>query len=396
MMLKLALKNFFGAGLRTWLNILVLSIAFVAIIWLQGIFVSFSSRAFDAMIAEEIGGGYIQHKEYDPYDPTSLEETFAPLCEILLDIQNREKATAMLIYPAIAYPAGRMHNVTLRGIKPEQTILELPTEKMAADLGVVPVMIGSRMSRSTSLSEGDRFMIRWRDRRGALDAKEFEVAAVMSLENQSVDSGQIWMPLSDLQKMLQTDNAATIMVLSTEFDGQSVMGRIADDWILKTQYDLTEDLRSLIAMADIEYYVFYIIFLLLALISIFDTQILALFRRRKEMGTLMSLGMTRHQLIGLFTFEGGLYALFALLLGAVYGTPILIWTARNGFPLPEGMDMDSFGIPGITDTIYPDYRFSSIFSTIILSVIIVVIVSYLPARRIARLKPTDALRGKWS
>lgn len=395
-MLRLALRNFFGAGLRTWLNILVLSIAFVAIIWLQGIFISFSSRAFDAMIAEEIGGGYIQHKEYDPYDPTRLEEAFAPLCETLLELRDSGKAAAMLLYPAIAYPEGRMHNVTLRGIEPEQTILELPTEKMTTDLGVVPVMIGSRMSRNTNLSEGDRFMIRWRDRQGALDAQEFEVAAIMSLENQSVDSGQIWMPLSDLQKMLQTDNVATIMVLSTEFDGRPVIERIADHWIFKTQYDLTEDLRSLIAMADIEYYVFYIVFLFLALISIFDTQILALFRRRKEMGTLMSLGMTRHQLIGLFTLEGGLYALFALLLGALYGTPILIWTAINGFPLPEGMDMDSFGIPGITDTIYPEYRFSSIFSTVILSVLIVVIVSYLPARRIAKLKPTAALRGKWS
>ncbi len=39
------------------------------------------------------------------------------------------------------------------------------------------------------------------------------------------------------------------------------------------------------------------------LLAIFDTQVLAAFRRRREMGTLMALGMLRSQIIGLFTLE---------------------------------------------------------------------------------------------
>jgi len=35
--LKLALRNLLGARLRTWLNVIVLSFAFVAIIGLQGV-----------------------------------------------------------------------------------------------------------------------------------------------------------------------------------------------------------------------------------------------------------------------------------------------------------------------------------------------------------------------
>jgi putative ABC transport system permease protein len=35
--IKLAWRNLIGAGLRTWLNVLVLSFSFVVIIWLNGV-----------------------------------------------------------------------------------------------------------------------------------------------------------------------------------------------------------------------------------------------------------------------------------------------------------------------------------------------------------------------
>ena len=42
----------------------------------------------------------------------------------------------------------------------------------------------------------------------------------------------------------------------------------------------------------------------------------------------------------------------------------------------------------------PVYTIGLVVSTTILVSIIVLIVSYIPSRRIARMKPTDALRGK--
>ena len=34
--IKLAFRNIYSAGVRTWLNVIVLSVAFVSLIWLQG------------------------------------------------------------------------------------------------------------------------------------------------------------------------------------------------------------------------------------------------------------------------------------------------------------------------------------------------------------------------
>ena len=41
---KLALRNLLGAGLRTWLNVIVLSFSFVVIIWMKGLLDGWDGR----------------------------------------------------------------------------------------------------------------------------------------------------------------------------------------------------------------------------------------------------------------------------------------------------------------------------------------------------------------
>ena len=131
----------------------------------------------------------------------------------------------------------------------------------------------------------------------------------------------------------------------------------------------------------------------MALLAIFDTQVLSIFRRKKEMGTLMALGMPRANIIGLFTLEGAMHGLLAFGLGAVYGIPLLMFSAAKGFTLPPMAD--NIGL-AISDTIYPVYGTGLVVGTTLLVLITVTIVSFLPTRKISKLKPTDALRGKIS
>ena len=42
---KLAYRNLIGAGLRTWLNVIVLSFSFVVIIWIKGVMAGWDYQA---------------------------------------------------------------------------------------------------------------------------------------------------------------------------------------------------------------------------------------------------------------------------------------------------------------------------------------------------------------
>jgi ABC-type antimicrobial peptide transport system permease subunit len=62
-----------------------------------------------------------------------------------------------------------------------------------------------------------------------------------------------------------------------------------------------------------------------------------------------------------------------------------------GLPMPK--NMDSYGL-SIADKIIPVYSIGLILSTILLVIISSTIVSYFPTRKISKMKPTDALKGK--
>jgi ABC-type antimicrobial peptide transport system permease subunit len=109
------------------------------------------------------------------------------------------------------------------------------------------------------------------------------------------------------------------------------------------------------------------------------------------MGTLMALGMTRSKIIQLFTLEGAMHAVLAAFVAAIYGLPLLIYIAKTGYSLPEASD--SFGY-AMGNRLFPTFSAGLILGTTLLVLCVTTIVSYLPTRKIAKLKPTDALRGK--
>ncbi|MBA7590710.1 hypothetical protein ES708_32840 [subsurface metagenome] len=190
--------------------------------------------------------------------------------------------------------------------------------------------------------------------------------------------------------MLQAPGEATLVVLRKNIESVPA-GDVT--WIHSDQDLLLKDIRDMIKAKSVGSSIFYLLLLSMALLAIFDTQVLAIFRRRKEMGTLMALGMDRIRVITLFTLEGALHGIMALFVGAVYGIPLLAFTAVKGIPLPDVTD--DFGM-ALSSTLYPSYGVKLVVATTLLVLITVTFVSFLPTRKISKLRPTDALRGKLS
>jgi putative ABC transport system permease protein len=389
LILKLAYRNLKGAGLRTWLNVLVLSLALVVIIWVKGFLEGMNEYAKDAKTEFEIGGGQFWHAAYDPYDPFTLEDSHAPLSPALQALVSRGDAVPILMTAGAFFPEGRAQSVLLKGIDPAQTILNLPTSYLEnGDSDVTPALIGAQMARQTKLAVGDYVTIRWRDVNGTFDADDIRIVQIMNTTLPTVEQGQIWLPIGKLRDMLQAPGEASIVVLKRDIE---TVPPGNDTWIHRDPDYLLKDIADMIKMKSSSVNVIYGLLLFMGLLAIFDTQVLSIWRRRKEIGTIMALGMERGTVIGLFTFEGAMHGLLALAIGAVYGIPVLLLSEKYGLPMPE-MAQD-FGI-AIPPTLYPVYGLQLVAGTTLLVLVTVTIVSYLPASKIAKLKPTDALRGK--
>jgi len=386
---RLALKNLLGAGLRTWLNVVVLSLSFVAIIWSQGLYRGMGDQASQAMIEAELGGGQYWQPDYDPLDPLTLQDAHGLIPDALQQMIEQGQATPILITQATIYPNGRMISIRMKGVDPDQNIISLPSYFLKAENDEIPALIGTRMAKSTGLKVGDSVTVRWRDAQGTFDARDVTIVQVMRTNVQTIDQGQIWIPIKTMQELTLMENEASLVVISKDAAGG---GSIAN-WVFKDLDFLLQDVKALVRSKSLGASILYVVLILLAMLAIFNTQVLSIFRRKKEMGTMMSLGFTRFQVIQLFTLEGALHGVLAAIVAAIYGLPLLIWFSKTGWAMPRSVDSYGFAIG---EKLFPTYSAGLVLGTTILVLVITTIVSFLPTRKIAKLKPTDALRGRIS
>ena len=279
-----------------------------------------------------------------------------------------------------------MKGIVLKGIDSNQTILELPIEKVKKSLAKFPVIIGKRLAESTKLKKGDEVQIRWRDKNGTYDANTLTVVDVFDSNVPNIDNGQIWMDIETLWKMTDLNQEASFFVADKNYKAEAL-----PLWRFKSQEALLKQLKDLINQKKTGQAIVYLLLMAIALLAVFDTQILSIFRRQKEIGTYIALGMTRSRVVRLFTIEGSMYSILALIVGSIYGIPFFIYLAEVGFAVPPADQ--KMGI-AIAEVIFPLYGIKLVVSTILLVVISATIVSYLPARKIAKLNPVLALKGK--
>lgn len=378
---QLAYKNLMGAGLRTWLNVIVLSFAFVLIIFYNGLIDGWNQQASVDGIEWEYGNGQLRNADYDPMDPFTLQDAHG-----ILGDAGSKNLTPILIRQGTVYPQGRMMSVMLKGIDVNQTILKLPTHLLAESKANIPALIGKRMATSLNMKEGDEVLMRWRDKNGTFDAANITIAGVFDSHVPTIDAGQIWISVDKLWQMTGLENHATMYIAGADF-----VDKPAPGWKFESRQALLKELNDIIEMKKVSGSIMYGLLMTIALLAIFDTQVLSIFRRQREIGTYIAMGMTRWQVVKLFTMEGSMYSFMATILGAIYGIPLLMFIAWKGIGMPAAtLDM---GIT-VADRIHPVYGLGLIIGTVLLVVAASTIVSFLPSRKIAKMNPVDALKGK--
>jgi ABC-type lipoprotein release transport system permease subunit len=388
MLFNIALKNLLGARLRTILNVFVTAFSFFIILFFLGMYDGMLQHAKNVTIDTEIAGGAYWHPEYDPLDPMSYEDAHSNLPDDIQALIDKKKAFPVLVSQVSIYPGGRIMPAILKGIPPDQNIVNMPTEALQGiNDGTIPVLIGKGMAKDSKLKVGDSFTIRWMDADKTYDADEGRVVYIMDTENFKLDMGHIWVPLNIAQSMLEMKEEATYVTYA-----KGLTDNInSEQWISRDVNYLVQDMEAIIEADKPGAQIMYMILLALAAMGIFNAQVLSIFRRGKEIGTLMALGMTRSRVVGLFTLEGGLNAVLATMMMIILFGPILWYFGVEGIPLP--IDYSEMGLI-MAKRLIPIYSIGLIISTMSLVSIIVLIVSYIPSRKITHMKPTDALRGK--
>lgn len=382
--MKLAFRNLIGAGRRTWLNITVLSIVYVMIIFMVGMMKGVFGRMEHETRVTEFANGQYWCADYDPQDPINLRDYHQSYANVKNEL-TADKACPILVTPVTIYADGRSTPAILKGINPEQSVMSMNTGPLNTDSDFIPVLVGKQMAKHADLELGEIITLQVRDKNGVFDAVDGEVVHISDHNIQSVDAGMLWVPLDVLQSLIGLHDEATYITVSKDFDLEM------PGWLFKDLDFLMADIRLLSFQKQTGAAIMYVIMLTLAALAIFDTQMLSIFRRKKEIGTLIALGMTRRYVKILFTIEGFYYAILGIAMGLLYGIPILYFTSTKG--INYGTFAEDIGM-NIGSVVYPEFSFRLILSATLVVAATIMIVSYLPARSISRLNPTQVLKGK--
>ena len=150
MIFRLAIKNLLGAGMRTWLNVVVTSFSFTIIIFFNAMYDGMRYDTQRILLDTEVAGGQLWHPNYDPYDPMTFEDSHAIIPEELRKTIEMKEAMPVLVRQATFYMNGRSSVGMMKGIPPEQEIVRMPLEVISDYSGdYISVVIGSGMSEKT-------------------------------------------------------------------------------------------------------------------------------------------------------------------------------------------------------------------------------------------------------
>jgi len=383
---NIAKKNFFRQGLRATLNVLVTALSIIALIFMLSLLNGFQAQATRNMVNTDVGGGHYRAPGFDILLPTEWEDHTIRIPGPLSRLETKDKAEVLVLQGQL-YPNRRLYPVQIRGISMEQSILKLPLDNLKKHPknfdDLLPVVVGTKMAKKAHLKKDDTLTLKWRDKSGAVDAKDIIIVDVVDMLNPRVDDGVLWLRLDHLRTM--TDREGEVSWVAVRND----IGPVAGSEFQPVEL-LMADLLALLRQDRMNSKILWAILMTLVCISVFNTQMLNIFKRQKEIGTLMALGMDSTRIVRTFTLEGGFAAVWALLVAVFLGLPFFIWFQGIGFDVSH---LSESTLP-IRETIYPAYQPAEIIYSLIIVFVLIVISAWLPVKKITRLDPTLALRGR--
>ena len=382
----IANKNFYRQGLRAFLNVLVTALSIVALIFMLSLLNGFQAQATRNLVSTDVGGGHYRVPGFDILTPTKWEDLTMPVPEVLDGLLVRDKAE-VLVQQGQLYPNRRLYPVQLRVIAMDQSLLNLPLAGLKSFEDkpgeVIPAVVGVKMARKAHLEKGDTVVLKWRDKGGAVDARDVLIVDVGDIVNPRIDDGVVWLRLDHLRSMTDREGEVS-WVAVREYLGQ-VQG-----FEFQGIEMLMADLLAMLRQDRINSKILWGILMVLVCTSVFNTQILNIFKRQKEIGTLMALGMEPQWIVRIFTLEGVIAALWALGLAVVLGVPFFIWFQGVGFDVTH---LSEASFP-VRETVYPDYQPREILVSVFIVMSLIIVSAWVPVKKITRLDPTLALRGR--
>ncbi|NLB35266.1 MAG: ABC transporter permease [Elusimicrobia bacterium] len=413
--IKLAIKNLSRYRLRTFV-----SLASIA----SGVLIMVFARAYVIGLTQGIGDFYVQYntghirivdREYptrerlltlnypvDGFSRGGLDEMIGEL----ESLEGVKMAIPRIKFGALATYEDELIDMVGWGVNGEK---ELKFTKIENDIaeGRMPlagergILMGSKLLEKLSLKVGDRVTIVYNTAFGSMGGRTFDITGKIESPLKFLNEKVFYLPLDTAQKLLYMEGESTEILLDTGGqDGAEILmpalKRLMEEHNLSEKYEILPWYESgtifeFISLAKRIYFFMYLFILILASIVVFNTMVMIISERKREIGMMAAMGMGRNRILRLFMIEGGIMGIIGGGIGALLGGGLSYYLSNKGIDFSaafDGMSVDFLMSP----IIYLHFSFSNMLVGFFMGLLVVYVAVYIPARKAASLKPTEALR----
>lgn len=341
-------------------------------------------------IAQMYPGALIQMHRVKPETETRGIRHYEQALDYLQSVPGL-KASPMLQGQGLVSFAGKDEALSLNGMVPKDiervsTIGNYMVDGSIRDLTANPdgVIIGSELARILSLEKGESITIS----AATGQVHGFKIVGIFHTGREAFDQTQVFIALKKAQALLNRPNRANqiIVKLDDPYAARNMSMRIETQLRYKSVswQEASEDIMSTLALRDVIMYSVVGAVLLVAAFGIYNVISTVVMEKQRDIAILKSMGFHAHDIQAVFLMEGVLLGALGCALGLPLGSGIMFGLGRLAFKFPGSTQVTQMPI----DWSWQQFAIAGTFA-----LVAAIGAALLPARKAAKVKPVDILRG---
>jgi len=413
--LSIALRNLRRHKLRTLLSISAIIIAVIVGIFYRSILIAYSESTFENFIQLESGHVRLVDEEYARRERVlSLQYTVDGFAgeglEAMMAALKEEEALSGILprlrFPAFYAEGDEMEHMLGWGVDIEGEVEEIDFDRHLAegrlpDPGSREIAVGYSLLDKLNRQVGDRITLLYNTSYNSLQGSTFTITGKIDTGLPYFDANIFVTPLDQSQDFLDMSDRATELLLfgSNRDQDSSIVSAVSsrletdggsDRYQLTSWRDSGGIVQWLMAYQRIIFVVMAGIVFLASLIII-NTLMMVIKERRKEIGTMSSLGLKDKEIVMIFTCEGALMGTLGSVIGAIIGGGLTAYFSVVGLDFTEVMG--SMGDSTLIDSVvFPTFSLENLLVAMVLGIIVSTMACIIPARQAAKVEPSEAMR----
>lgn len=401
---RIAWRNLWRNRRRTWLTCGGIAFAVLLLVFAM----SMQNGTFEIMVdnGARLGLGHvqIQHPAYqdDPRVEYTLTDSDAlrSLAESMPDVLM---ATERVQGFALASHGERSFGAQVVGVDAARETRWSSLPGLVSSGRYIETageaFVGSVLARNLGLAVGDEIVLLGTAREGGVAATVVTAVGLFTSGQPDLDRALLQIPIDDFRAawMLGRQESHSLVILASS---------VADSIDLAARLEAGSDgtwralnwrqlMPEAVQTIDLKFIGTVLIFSLVAVIvtfSVVNTFMMTVFERTHEFGMLMAIGMRPGRIMAQLSLEALFLAVVGVAIGMTLCLAVLLPLSEFGIPLPADATelLKAYHIP---ERMYPSFSTGAATAAATIMVLGTQVASLVPALRIRRMRPVDALRA---